>query len=112
MAARSSARLMMTVAVAGPSRASKRWASAAVATVSARLVLAVPFALWGAWRFLGLLGRLVSPRGLPRWVLLWGATTYALVPATSGAWGQGRLGVVVAAAVVTVWTANGQMSEQ
>ncbi len=77
----------------------------AVATISALLVLAVPFALWGAWRFLGLLGRLVSPRGLPRWVLLWGATTYALVPATSGAWGQGRLGVVVAAAVLP-WLAH------
>ena len=76
-----------------------------VAAVSAVLVLAVPFALWGAWRFLGLLGRLVSPRGLPRWVLLWGATTYALVPATSGAWGQGRLGVVVAAAVLP-WLAH------
>lgn len=77
----------------------------AVAAVSAVLVLAVPLSLWGAWRFLRLLGRLVSPRGLPRWVLLWGATSYAVVPAASGAWGQGRLGVVVAATVLP-WLAH------
>jgi hypothetical protein len=47
----------------------------------------------------------VSPRGLPRWLLLWGAVVYALVPATSGAWGQGRLGVVAAVAVLP-WLAH------
>ncbi|WP_298755969.1 glycosyltransferase family 2 protein, partial [uncultured Nocardioides sp.] len=72
----------------------------ATAAVSAVMLLAVPVSLWGAWRLLGLLGRLVSPRGLPRWLLLWGAVAYALVPATSGAWGQGRLGVVAAVAVL------------
>ena len=77
----------------------------ATAAVSAVMLLAVPVSLWGAWRLLGLLGRLVSPRGLPRWLLLWGAVAYALVPATSGAWGQGRLGVVAAVAVLP-WLAH------
>ena len=39
-----------------------------------------PLALWGAWRFLRVVGRLVAPAGAPRWLLLWGAVTYALVP--------------------------------
>ncbi len=77
----------------------------ATAAVSVLLLLAVPVSLWGAWRLLRLIGRLVSPRGLPRWLLLWGAVVYALVPATSGAWGQGRLGVV-AAVVVLPWLAH------
>ncbi len=77
----------------------------ATAAVSALLLLAVPVSLWGAWRLLRLIGRLVSPRGLPRWLLLWGAVVYALVPATSGAWGQGRLGVVAAVAVLP-WLAH------
>src|SRR5690606_17600982 len=63
--------------------------------VSATMLLAVPFTLWGAWRFLRVVGRLVDPAGLPPWVLVWGAATYALVPATSGAWGEGRFGTVV-----------------
>ncbi len=75
------------------------------ATVSALLVLAVPFALWGAFRFLRVAGRLVSPRGAPRWLLVGGATTYALVPVTSGAWGEGRLGLVVAGALLP-WLAH------
>ncbi|MCD4534136.1 glycosyltransferase family 2 protein [Nocardioides sp. cx-169] len=74
-------------------------------SVSALLVLAVPGGVWGAWRFLRVVGRLVSHRGAPRWVLLWGATTYALVPITSGAWGDGRLGPVVAA-VLLPWLAH------
>ncbi|WP_090850577.1 glycosyltransferase family 2 protein [Nocardioides lianchengensis] len=73
--------------------------------VTALLVLAVPFALWGAWRLLRVVGRLVSPRGAPRWLILWGATTYSLVPVTSGAWGDGRLGLVVAAALLP-WLAH------
>lgn len=73
--------------------------------VSALLVLAVPFGLWGAFRFLRVAGRLVSPRGAPRWLLVGGATTYALVPVTSGAWGEGRLGLVVAAALLP-WLAH------
>ncbi len=74
-------------------------------TISALLVLAVPASLWGAWRFLRVTGRLVSPQGAPRWVLLWGATTYALVPVVSGAWGAGRLGPVVTA-VLLPWLAH------
>lgn len=70
-------------------------AAAALALV---MWLAVPAALWGAWRFLRVLGRLVSLQGAPRWLILWGSTTYALTPLVSGAWTQGRLGPVVATA--------------
>lgn len=70
------------------------------AVVSLVMLVAVPFAAWGAWRLLGVLGHLVDARGLPRWVRAWGAVTYALVPATSGAWGEGRFGTVVAAALL------------
>ena len=75
------------------------------AAVSLLLVLAVPAAAWGAWRFLRVAGRLVRTAGAPRWVILWGATTYALVPVVAGAWGDGRLGVVVAA-VLLPWLAH------
>ena len=77
----------------------------ATAAVSALLVLAVPLALWGSWRFLRVAGRLVSPLGAPRWLLLIGATTYSLVPVVSGAWGEGRLGAVVVA-VLLPWFAH------
>ncbi|WP_193604541.1 glycosyltransferase [Nocardioides dongkuii] len=70
------------------------------AAVSAVLLLSVPVAVWGAWRLLRVVGRLVSPRGAPRWVVLWGAATYALVPVVSGAWHDGRLGLVVGAALL------------
>lgn len=76
-----------------------------VAAVSAVLVLAVPFALWGAWRFLRVAGRLATPSGANRWLILWGATTYAVVPVASGAWGQGRIGPVAAAALLP-WLAH------
>ncbi len=76
--------------------------------VSALLVLAAPLALWGAWRFLRVAGRLVSPRGAPRWLLVGGATTYALVPVTSGAWGEGRLGIAAAAALLP-WLAHASL---
>ncbi|WP_435742976.1 glycosyltransferase [Nocardioides sp. SYSU DS0663] len=75
------------------------------AAVSAVLVLAAPVALWGAWRLLRVVGRFVSPRGAPRWLLLWGATTWSLVAVASGAWGAGRLGPVVGAAVLP-WLAH------
>ncbi len=75
------------------------------AAVSAVFLLAVPVALWGAWRFLKVVGRLVTPRGAPRWLLLWGATTYALVPVVSGAWGDGRFGTVVVSALLP-WFAH------
>jgi hypothetical protein len=77
----------------------------ATAAVAAVLLLAVPVGLWGAWRFLRVAGRLVTPAGAPRWVLLWGAVTWALVPVAAGAWGDGRLGVVVVAALLP-WLAH------
>jgi hypothetical protein len=77
----------------------------ATAAVSVLFVLAVPFGLWGAWRFLRVVGRLVTPTGAPRWALLWGATTWALVPAASGAWSDGRFGVVVVSALLP-WLAH------
>ena len=79
--------------------------NSAAAAVSAVLLLAVPLALWGAWRLLRVVGRLVDPGGSPRWLVALGAVTYALVPVTSGAWGDGRLGVV-AAAVLVPWVAH------
>lgn len=75
------------------------------AAVSVVLVLAVPVGLWGAWRFLRVVGRLVTPTGAPRWALLWGSATWALVPVASGGWGDGRLGVVVVAALLP-WLAH------
>jgi GT2 family glycosyltransferase len=80
----------------------------ASAAVSALFVLAVPLGLWGAWRFLRVVGRLATPVGAPRWALLWGATTWALVPVVSGAWGDGRFGVV-AVAVVLPWLAHASL---
>ena len=71
-----------------------------VAAVSAILVLAVPVALWGAWRFLRVVGRLSDAAGAPRWLLAVAASTYALVPVVSGAWGNGRIGIVVVTAVL------------
>lgn len=73
--------------------------------VSALLALAAPFALWGAWRFLRVVGRLVTPEGAPRWLLLWGSITWAAVPLASGAWGGGRWGVVLGAALLP-WLAH------
>ena len=75
------------------------------AVVSGLMLLAVPVAAWGAWRLLKVVGHLVDPRGLPRWLVVWGASTYALVPATSGAWGEGRFGTVAVAALLP-WTAH------
>ncbi len=79
--------LALLASVVGPSGA-----------ISLVMLLAVPVTLWGAWRFLRVAGRLVAPAGAPRWLLVAGSTTYAVVPVTSGAWGDGRLGLVVAAA--------------
>ncbi|GAA2135159.1 hypothetical protein GCM10009844_00130 [Nocardioides koreensis] len=75
------------------------------AVVTAIFVLVVPLGLWGAWRFLRVTGRLASPAGAPRWLLLWGATTYALVPVVSGAWGDGRFATVIVAALLP-WLAH------
>ena len=73
--------------------------------VSLILVLSVPVGLWGAWRFLRVAGHLRSAEGASRWVLAWGSVIYALIPITSGAWGEGRLGTVVAAALLP-WIAH------
>ncbi|WP_426244858.1 glycosyltransferase family 2 protein [Nocardioides sp. LHG3406-4] len=75
------------------------------AVVSALMLLAVPCALWGAWRLLKVAGHLVDARGVPRWLLVWGSVTYALVPATSGAWGEGRFGSVAVTALLP-WLAH------
>lgn len=75
------------------------------AVVSGLMLLAVPVAAWGAWRLLRVVGRLVDPLGLPRWLLVWGALTYALVPVTSGAWAEGRFGTVAVAALLP-WAAH------
>ncbi|GAA4696070.1 glycosyltransferase family 2 protein [Nocardioides conyzicola] len=75
------------------------------AAVSVLFVAAVPFSLWGAWRFLRVVGRLVVFTGASRWILLWGATTWSLVPVVCGAWGDGRLGLVVVASLLP-WLAH------
>lgn len=75
------------------------------AVVGALMLLAVPFGIWGAWRLLGVAGRLLDPRGTSRWLLLVGSVTYGLVPVTSGAWAQGRFGIVLAAALLP-WLAH------
>ncbi|WP_408896331.1 glycosyltransferase family 2 protein [Nocardioides sp. R1-1] len=73
--------------------------------MSLLMALAAPLGLWGAWRFLRVVGRLVTPYGAPRWLLLWGSVSWALVPLVAGAWGGGRWGIVVAAAVLP-WMAH------
>ena len=75
------------------------------AAVSLVFVGAVPFAIWGAWRFLRVVGRLVVFTGAPRWVLVWGAATWGLVPVACGAWSDGRMGIVVVAALLP-WLAH------
>jgi len=74
--------------------------NSAAAAVSALLLLAVPLGIWGAWRLLRVVGRLVDPGGSPRWLVCLGAVTYALIPVTSGAFGAGRLGIVAVAVVL------------
>ena len=44
-------------------------------------------------------------QGPPAWLLFLGSATYALIPASSGAWGLGRLGVV-AVATLLPWLAH------
>jgi hypothetical protein len=65
----------------------------------------VPLSFLGAWRFLRVVGRLLDEQGPPGWLLLLGAASYALVSAASGAWGLGRLGVVVVATLLP-WLAH------
>lgn len=68
-------------------------------TVSLLLLAAVPLALAGAWRLLRTLLDRVQP-GTPSWVVALGAAAYGLVPLASGAWGGGRIGPTVAAALL------------
>jgi GT2 family glycosyltransferase len=75
------------------------------AVMTTLFLLAVPFGLWGAWRFLRVVGRLVSPAGAPRWLVMWGASSWALVPVVTGAWGDGRIGAVVVA-VLLPWVTH------
>ncbi len=76
-----------------------------VGAVSVVLVAAAPVAMWGAWRFLRVIGRLASDQGASRWLLLGASTAYAVLPLASGAWGTGRLGPVVASALLP-WVAH------
>lgn len=73
--------------------------------ISLIMIASFPIALWGAWRLLRVVGRLISHRGAPRWLILWAATAYALLPFVSGAWGDGRLAFVVMAAMLP-WLAH------
>ncbi len=73
--------------------------------VTLLFLLAVPVATWGAWRFLRVLGRFADHRGASKWLLAWGATTYGLTPVVSGAWAEGRFGVVLSAALLP-WLAH------
>jgi GT2 family glycosyltransferase len=70
------------------------------AVVSLLFLGAVPLAVWGAWRLLRVLGHVADPHGASPWLLVWGATTYGLVPLTSGAWAQGHFGPLVATATL------------
>lgn len=73
--------------------------------VSLLFLVAVPFAGWGAWRFLRVAADLAVGRPASRTTLAWGALAYAAVPVASGAWGQGRFGVVASAALLP-WLAH------
>nr|WP_281363827.1 glycosyltransferase family 2 protein [Nocardioides daedukensis] len=77
----------------------------ATAAVSAVFLLAIPVAGWGAWRFGRVVAELGSGQPASRLILGWGAAAWAAVPAASGAWGQGRLGFIVAAALLP-WLAH------
>ena len=59
------------------------------AAISALLVLAVPFSLWGAWRFLRVVGRLVDPRGFATPLLAWGAVDLRADPGRQRRLGRG-----------------------
>lgn len=69
------------------------------AAVSAVLLASMPLALWGTWRLLRVIGRFLDPVGAPRWLVAAGSATYALTPAVSGLWGDGRLGPIVTTAL-------------
>ena len=68
--------------------------------VSLLFLLAVPLAGWGSWRVGKVLAEIGSGQAANPWLVGWAAATYAVVPAASGAWGQGRFGVVASAALL------------
>jgi GT2 family glycosyltransferase len=70
--------------------------------VDVLFLLSVPLAAWGASRFLRALTG-------PGWTHLWGAVAYGLLPVLTGAVSQGRLGTVVASAVLP-WVAHAALS--
>jgi hypothetical protein len=73
--------------------------------VGVLFLLAVPFAAWGAWRFLNVVSELGSGLERSRMLVVWGSLAYAAVPVASGAWGQGRFGIVASAALLP-WLAH------
>ncbi len=68
-------------------------------------LLAVPVAALGTWRVGRVVAELGSGHAASPWLVGWAAATYAVIPAVSGAWGQGRFGVVVSAALLP-WLAH------
>lgn len=77
----------------------------AQAVVSLLFLLAVPLTVWGAYRFGKVAAELGANQEPSRVLVGWAAVTYALVPVASGAWGQGRFGLVVTAALLP-WLAH------
>lgn len=77
----------------------------ATAVISLIFLASVPLAAWGAWRFGKVAAELGSGRPASRLVVGWGAVSYAAVLVASGAWGQGRFGVL-ASAVLLPWLAH------
>ncbi|QIX25943.1 glycosyltransferase family 2 protein [Nocardioides sp. JQ2195] len=77
----------------------------ASAAMSLLFIAAVPVAAWGAWRFGLVAAELGSGRPASRWIVAWAAMAYAAVPVASGAWGQGRFGVLASAALLP-WLAH------
>lgn len=77
----------------------------ASAVISLIFLGAVPLATWGAWRFGKVAAELGSGNPASRLVVGWGALTYGAVLVASGAWGQGRFGVL-ASAVLLPWLAH------
>lgn len=73
--------------------------------ISVLLLLAVPVAAWGAWRFLLVAAELGAAQEHTRLLVGWGAAAYAAVPVASGAWSQGRFGIVASAALLP-WLAH------
>lgn len=89
----SAAPYLLPLALVGSLLLGKAWL-----VVDLLVLLSVPLAAWGAWRFLA---RLVG-EGRP---VVWGAVAYGLLPVVTGAVSQGRVGTV-AAAVILPWVVH------